>query len=53
MSSPLDVAKVAVFAQIVTASVSPVSDVAVNRTVIRSSETPSRMKGGKAQKAHN
>jgi hypothetical protein len=53
MSSPLDVAKVAVFAQVVAAAVGPLSDVAVNRAVVRRSGTTSRTEGGKAQKAHN
>jgi hypothetical protein len=53
MSSPLDVAKVAVFAQVVAASVGPLSDVAVNRAVVRPSGTTSSTQGGKAQKAHN
>jgi hypothetical protein len=53
MSSPLDVAKVAVFAQIVAASVGPFSDVTVNRAVVRSSGTTSRTESGKAQKARN
>ena len=53
VSSPLDGAKVPVFAQIVAASVGPFSDVAVNRAVVLPSGTTSRTEGGKAQKAHN
>ena len=53
MSSPLDVAKVAVFAQVVAASVGPFGDTAVDRAVVRPPETMSRTEGGKAQNAHN
>jgi hypothetical protein len=48
MSSPLDIAKVAVFAQVVAASVGPLSDVAVNWAVVRASGTTPRSEGGKA-----
>jgi hypothetical protein len=53
MSSPLDVAKVAVFAQVIAAAVGPLSDMAVDRAVVRPSGTTSRTEGGKAQKARN
>jgi hypothetical protein len=53
MSVPLDVAKVTVFTHVVAAAVSPVSDVAVNRAVVRPSGTTSGTEGGKAQKTNN